>query len=117
MRRVASLQPADDTGTRRDPAHGGWSESICAAEPAGCTGYTPGAIGYAFSAEGIVWRKTNSPLLEPAPGRWDGFFVGGPDALFVDGMLHLFYFGNRDLTHANAFDSEMGHTSRECGQE
>lgn len=94
---------------------GAWSESICEADPAGCTGFTPGAIGYAFSPDGIFWQKAGNPLLEPEPGRWDGFFVGGPDALFVDGVLHLFYFGNRDLAHANAFDSEMGHVALECG--
>ncbi len=55
-----------------------------------------------------------APLLEPLPGAWDGFFLGGPDALFRDDELELYYFGNRDLANANLFNSEIGHVRTVC---
>jgi len=93
---------------------GAWSEEACASDPAGCVGYTPGAIGYAFSADGMAWTKHPAPLLEPMQGAWDGFFVGGPDALLRDGTVELFYFGNRDLAAANAFNSQIGQVPAVC---
>ncbi len=93
---------------------GAWSDAACASDPAGCVGYSPGSIGYAWSADGATWLKYPAPVLEPAAGAWDGFFVGGPDALFRDGSLELFYFGNRDLANANAFNSEIGHIKAVC---
>jgi hypothetical protein len=92
---------------------GSWSEAACEGEP-GCAGFTPGAIGYAWSSDGAVWQKHAAPLLEPLPGAWDGFFLGGPDALFRDDELELFYFGNRDLANANLFNSEIGHVRTVC---
>lgn len=91
---------------------GAWSEAACAG--GGCVGFTPGAIGAAFSSDGVTWEKRTEPVLEPEAGAWDGFFLGGPDALLRDGRLELFYFGNRDIESADAFDSEIGRTETDC---
>ncbi len=79
-----------------------------------CTGYTPGSIGYAFGEDGITFERASTPLVTPKAGAWDAFFVGGPSALFRGTDIELFYFGNRDLERANAFDSQVGRVTLSC---
>lgn len=92
-------------------AFGAREQSICDASPIGCVGYTPGSIGHAVSSDGVTWEHPDMPVLTPREGSWDGFFVGGPAGVFVEGTLNLVYFGNRDNESANRFDSAIGAVS------
>lgn len=53
-----------------------------------------GSIGHAISQDGIHWVKDAAPLLTYRPGKWDGWMVGGPSALFMGNQLQLWYFGS-----------------------
>ena len=50
-------------------------------------------IGYATSADGIVWEKHPTPVLGPGPpGAWDDEYLVSPTVLF-DGTYHMWYSG------------------------
>jgi predicted GH43/DUF377 family glycosyl hydrolase len=54
-----------------------------------------GAIGHAYSKDGIQWEKNPAnPVIKPETGTWRGWTVGGPSAAIIDGELHVWFFGN-----------------------
>lgn len=110
---------ADPCGGYHMFYHGSGAADAAQCPTSTCTGYTPGSIGYAFSDDGsgFVWNRRPEPLIRPAPGAWDGFFVGGPSALFRGAELQLFYFGNRNVTESNAFNSQVALVSPSCRRE
>jgi predicted GH43/DUF377 family glycosyl hydrolase len=64
-------------------------------EAEGGATFTPGAIGHAYSADGISWvRNPKNPVLACRKDAWDSWFIGGPSALFRDDRFYLWYFGN-----------------------
>lgn len=91
-------------------------EAVCQESPMGCPSYTPGSIGHAYSEDGIHWERdpAAAPVLAPQEGSWDGFFVGGPSALVVDGELRLYYFGIASLEEANAIKAQLGLATASC---
>lgn len=69
------------------------------ADAAACTAaggcaMTPGAIGHAFSSDGIAWTRDAAPVLVPRAGDLDAWTLGGPSALIEDGEMRVYYFGN-----------------------
>ncbi len=62
-------------------------------------------IGYAASADGIVWLKdtVHNPVLKVgASGQWDDGFVGEPQVLFVGNTTYMWYTGWRSSTGPRA---------------
>lgn len=54
-----------------------------------------GAIGHAYSEDGIVWEKNpHNPIITPEPGTWRGWTVGGPSAAIIDDAVWVWFFGN-----------------------
>ena len=53
----------------------------------------PGAIGHAFSPDGISWQRDANPVLNVEPGTWEAWMVGGPTALVENDQVKLWYFG------------------------
>ena len=45
----------------------------------------------------IIDRFAGNPVLEPAPGRWDGVSVFNPGAVLRDGRVYMLYRGVGDL--------------------
>ena len=66
------------------------------------TGYdgSNSGIGYATSADGIVWEKhPANPVLNPGPsGTWDDYHVGSPTVLF-DGTKYRMWYAANDGSH------------------
>lgn len=57
--------------------------------------FQKGAIGHAYSADGINWQKNpNNPIIKPREGFWDTWTVGGPSSLILENEIWLWYFGN-----------------------
>lgn len=53
-----------------------------------------GAIGHAYSTDGITWqRDVKNPILAPQEGAWDAWTVGGPSVIFRNNEVLLWYFG------------------------
>ncbi|MBC8234231.1 IPT/TIG domain-containing protein, partial [bacterium] len=51
-------------------------------------------IGYATSADGIVWEKHPNPVLGPGPpGAWDDEYLGSPTVLFNGSEYQMWYSG------------------------
>lgn len=51
-------------------------------------------MGHAWSEDGLDWEPNpNNPIIVGAAGEWDEGLVGGPSAVFVDGVLRLYYMG------------------------
>lgn len=48
-------------------------------------------IGYATSADGIVWTKHPEPLLRPSPGAWDGGQLAAPWVVHDASGYKLYY--------------------------
>jgi hypothetical protein len=57
-------------------------------------GFIKGAIGYATSADGIVWVKdtVNNPVLSEAPGQWDDTEVGPVQILHISGSTYYMWY-------------------------
>jgi predicted GH43/DUF377 family glycosyl hydrolase len=70
----------------------------------GCA-MTPGAIGYATSDDGIVWRRNKSPILAPHGSSWDSWAIGGPCVLHEANGPRMWYFGN---TRHNDYKARIG---------
>ncbi len=51
-------------------------------------------IGLATSSDGISWRKTPRPVLDPGPrGSWDERGVADPYVIRLGGVFYMFYLG------------------------
>ncbi|MFO7527006.1 MAG: T9SS type A sorting domain-containing protein [Ignavibacteriaceae bacterium] len=53
-------------------------------------------VGYATSADGILWQKDtqNNPILEPGiSGEWDDTWVTKPSVMFKDNIYYMWYLG------------------------
>lgn len=71
-----------------------------------------GAIGHAFSPDGITWtRNPNNPILAPRPGQADAWMAGGPTAIIEAGRIRLWYFGTR----SSALTSDIIMAEAACG--
>jgi predicted GH43/DUF377 family glycosyl hydrolase len=71
-----------------------------------------GAIGHAWSPDGIRWeRNPANPILRPRPGQADAWTVGGPTALIENGRIRLWYFGGR----TSAITSDIMLAEARCG--
>jgi hypothetical protein len=68
-------------------------------ETSGAAGVS-GAIGYAFSKDGVRWRRDRAPLI--GTDYNDSWFAGGPAALYVRNSLQLFYFAAAEPTSYEA---------------
>lgn len=72
-----------------------------------------GAIGYAYSVDGINWQKNpNNPILKPREGQWDAWTVGGPSGVIWDGEIWLWYFGN---PRKDSFEGRIALVKGSCG--
>lgn len=64
-------------------------------------------IGYAYSADGVVWIKNGKWVLAPT-GAWDAANVNSPSVLKADGAFHMWYSGFDNATnrigHATSAD-------------
>lgn len=53
-----------------------------------------GSVGHAYSVDGIVWqRNPNNPIIRPRAGKFDAWAVTGPNAIWVNGKLRVYYSG------------------------
>lgn len=98
--RVSHVQVvADPVGGYHMVYHGGNSEVAGA-------WMQPGSVGHAFSTDGIKWqRNPANPILTPRSGKFDAQAVTGPNALFVNGKLRLYYTG---FSSSQAWTSNVG---------
>ena len=64
--------------------------------------YEPDAVGYATSADGLVWTKhPSNPVFTPMPKNvWERYKVAGPQVLRHGGWHYIVYIGYRDMDHA-----------------
>lgn len=68
----------------------------------------------ATSNDGVVWTRSQVPVLEPTPGAWDATNVETPTvAVLPDKTFRMYYSGDRD-PHANTF--EIGFAASRDGQ-
>ncbi|UFN49840.1 hypothetical protein LPC08_04125 [Roseomonas sp. OT10] len=71
-----------------------------------------GAIGHAWSADGIAWqRNPANPILSPRPGQPDAWSLGGPHALIEDGRARLWYFASP----SSGLESQIVLAEAPCG--
>jgi predicted GH43/DUF377 family glycosyl hydrolase len=63
--------------------------------------YEPDAIGYATSADGIIWEKHEGPVFEADPASpWERYKVTACQVMEWQGWNVMFYIGFRDIDHA-----------------
>jgi hypothetical protein len=86
----------------------------CDAPHPPCTAYTPGSIGYATSADGITWERSDAPLIDRADAPEHAFFVGGPAAVQRGETIELTVFGNPDAETAAVFNSHLFRYTLSC---
>ena len=53
------------------------------------------SIGYAWSLDGVTWKRWPDPVLEPLPGNWDYPHLASP-RLLVDGDTLRMWYGSGD---------------------
>jgi len=57
-------------------------------------------IGYAYSFDGIEWKKHPDPVLDLGPsGKWDDYGVSHPTVLFDGTIYHMWYTGSDGSTN------------------
>jgi hypothetical protein len=72
-----------------------------------------GKLGHAYSFDGIVWQKDpKNPILAPRPGLFDAWTIGGPNAVFKDGQIELWYFGAS--TKERSLEAHIGRATAAC---
>lgn len=55
------------------------------------------SIGLAFSENGVVWQKLDSPVLAPGEdGTFDSFRVGNAEVVLLHGIFHMYYGGKSE---------------------
>ena len=95
--------PVMGPGTSAWEAGGPWSCCVMPVSPSGGyrawysavdAGLIRGGIGYATSADGIVWVKdtVNNPVLSEAPGQWDDTEVGQPQIFHISGSIYYMWY-------------------------
>ncbi len=50
-------------------------------------------IGYATSPDGIIWTKSNNPVLTTGTNSWDSIYVQDPHVIKQAGMYYMWYGG------------------------
>lgn len=66
------------------------------------------AIGYATSADGIVWTKSAGPVLRPGlPGARDGFAVAHPTVIKDGGLFKMWYEGDDSTVKAIGYATSV----------
>lgn len=71
-----------------------------------------GAIGHAFSVDGINWQKNpNNPIIKAREGNWDAWTVGGPSGIILNNEIWLWYFGN---PRKDSFKGRVGLVKGKC---
>ena len=69
-------------------------------------GMQRGCVGHAYSLDGIGWqRNPNNPIIRPRAGKFDAWCVTGPNAIFVNGKLRVYYCG---FANPNDYISKVG---------
>jgi predicted GH43/DUF377 family glycosyl hydrolase len=54
----------------------------------------PGAIGHAYSKDGLSWQRDANPVLSTIPDSWEAWMVGGPTSIIQGDQVKLWYFGS-----------------------
>lgn len=95
-----------------DPKIAGYHMFYFAASAAGiiyadvnATSSISGALGYAYSKDGITWQKRNNPALNKLSTAWEGWTIGAPAALVELDTIKLWYHG---FSSQNSFVSGLG---------
>ena len=72
-------------------------------------------IGYATSADGIVWIKHSSnPVLDKgSSGTWDSLSVVSPSVVFMNGEYHMWYQGR--TSSSSTIRESFGHATSSDG--
>lgn len=65
-----------------------------------------GAIGHAYSSDGISWQRDANPVLNIEAKSWQAWMVGGPSALIRNNEIRLWYFGS--ALH-DRYEFKIGH--------
>lgn len=74
--------------------------------------FQKGAIGHAYSSDGIKWQKNpNNPIIKPREGSWDAWTVGGPSGIIRGSEIWLWYFGN---LRQDSFEGRIGLVKGKC---
>ena len=68
-------------------------------------------IGFAWSADGILWQKHADPVLEIVPGTWESVHVYYPFVMRSGGVLRMWYTGNA----GNAGGDQIGYAESADG--
>ena len=71
-----------------------------------------GAIGHAYSTDGINWKRDANPVVNIKPGSWRAWMVGGPSALIVGDEVRLWYFAS--AVH-NKYEFTLAHARTRLG--
>jgi hypothetical protein len=98
-----SGNPVMGPGTAAWEAGGLWSCFVMPVYPSGGyrawysavdEGFIKGGIGYATSADGIVWVKdtVNNPVVSEAPAQWDDTEVGAAQILHIAGSKYYMWY-------------------------
>ena len=75
----------------------------------GACAFTRGAIGHAYSKDGIAWQRDLRPALSSVPGTWEAWTLHGPSALVRGDKLYVWYFGSEK------HDSPLSHIGLALG--
>jgi len=95
----------DPTGKHHLFYFGSSANQFNECETLGGCAMTPGAIGYATSDDGIVWKRNARPILTPRKVGWDSWAIGGPSVLWDTDTLKMWYFGN---PRHNSYQAQFG---------
>ena len=90
--------------------------AVCDPPNTPCTAYTPGSVGYATSADGISWTRSDKPLIDRKDLAAHAFFVGGPVAVPRADGIELTVFGNPDAETAALFNSRLFRYKMTCAK-
>lgn len=71
-----------------------------------------GAIGHAYSLDGINWERDSNPVLAPSQDGWDAWTVGGPSVMFRNDEVLMWYFGQKDPRKS---ETMIGLARGKCG--
>ena len=74
----------------------------------------PGAVGHAFSEDGVHFTREPAPILPRRPGQFDAFLTAGPSAVLVGNQVWVFYFASDTLEHAQQLNLELAFATAPC---
>ena len=87
-------------------------EAECANDA--CSSLMPGAVGHAFSEDGVHFTREPAPVLPRRPGQFDAFLTAGPSAVLVGNQVWVFYFASDTLEHAQQLNLELAFATAPC---